>query len=93
MTFKMLTITINDYPATQSQNHVKVPIQNNQKLQAEEYLNIQWTDKESFCFALAQNYKKVKDTNGDQCQLVQSHSIKPLNNIIVPTTLEVLWRQ
>ena len=33
-------------------------------------------DKESFCFALAESYKKGADTNGDQCQLVHLIDLK-----------------
>jgi putative NADPH-quinone reductase len=33
-------------------------------------------DKESFCFALAESYKKGADTNGDQCQLVHLVDLK-----------------
>lgn len=33
-------------------------------------------DKESFCFALAESYKKGADSNGDQCQLVHLIDLK-----------------
>lgn len=33
-------------------------------------------DKESFCFALAESYKKGADNNGDQCQLVHLVDLK-----------------
>jgi NAD(P)H dehydrogenase (quinone) len=33
-------------------------------------------DKESFCFSLAENYKKGADTNGDECKLVHLIDLK-----------------
>lgn len=38
-------------------------------------------DKEGFCFALAESYKKGADTNGDQCQLVHLIDLK-FNSIL-----------